>query len=175
MNTVSSFSTIAVRLRQWLPRPLGVGLAVGIALGAGVTAWASGADMAAWHAGAPMTSQDLARHVDDFLPHVYAELAVTDAQKVQLDPIVKQVIADIGEIHAQMGQVHAQALDLLTQDTVDRGAIETLRAAHLAGMDQTSQRLAQLLGDLAEVLSPAQRKALASHIAQLHATAAVPG
>ena len=175
MNTSSSSSTLRARLHPWLPRSLAIGLAVGIALGAGVTAWASGTDMSAWHHAAPMTSQDLASHVDEFLPHVYAELGVTDAQKAQLDPIVKQAIDDVGEIHAQMGHVHAQVLDLLTQDTVDRGAIESLRVAHLAGMDQTSQRIAQLLGDLADVLTPAQRKALAAHIAQLHATAAVQG
>ncbi|HEY0231221.1 MAG TPA: Spy/CpxP family protein refolding chaperone [Dokdonella sp.] len=175
MNTASSFSTIAARLRPWLPRALAVGLAVGVALGAGVTAWASGADMAAWHHGAPMTSQDLAHHVDDALPRVYAELGVTDAQKSQLDPMVKQIIDDVGAIHAQMGNLHAQALDLLTQDTVDRDAIEALRVAHVAGMDQASQRMTQLIGDLADVLTPAQRKALAAHIAQLHAAAPAQG
>lgn len=169
MNTPSSFSTIAARLR------LALVLAGGLALGAGVTAFANGTDMAAWHHGAPLTSQDLASHVDEFLPHLYAELAVTDAQKAQLDPLVKQAIADVGEIHAQMGGLHAQALDLFGQDTIDRTAIETLRAAHLAGMDQASQRIAQLLGDVAEVLTPAQRKALVAHVAQMHGAAAAEG
>ena len=169
MNIRSSFSTIAAR------SALALGLAFGVALGAGVTAWASGSDMAARHHAAPMTSQDLASHVAEFLPHLYAQLGVSDAQKAQLDPIVNQAIADVGEIHAQMGNLHTQALDLFAQATVDRGAIETLRAAHLAGMDQASRRIAQLIGDVADVLTPAQRQALAAHIAQMHAAAPAQG
>jgi len=169
MTLRSSFSTVAAR------SALTLGLAFGVALGAGVTAWAQGAGMPAWHHAAPMTSQDLASHVAQFLPQLYAQLGVSDAQKAQLDPIVQQAVADVGEIHAQMGNLHAQALDLFAQANVDRNAIETLRASHVAGMDQASRRIAQLIGDVADVLTPAQRQALAAHIAQMHAAAPAQG
>jgi Spy/CpxP family protein refolding chaperone len=71
-------------------------------------------------------------------------------------------------LHAQVHGFHAQALALLSQDRVDRAAIEAMRAEHIQAADQASRRIAQLLGDVAEVLTPAQRKALAAHVAEVH-------
>jgi Spy/CpxP family protein refolding chaperone len=62
-------------------------------------------------------------------------------------------------------------LNLLSADTIDPAAIETERAAQVATVDQASRRIAQCVVDTAAVLTPAQRKALAAHIAQMHATA----
>ena len=47
---------------------------------------------------------------------------------------------------------------LLTQPSIDRGAIEALRAEQLALADAASKRLAQALADAAEVLTPEQRR-----------------
>jgi Spy/CpxP family protein refolding chaperone len=122
-----------------------------------------------WHHGpAAMTAEEMSAHVDKFLQHVYIEIDATDAQKAQLDPLVKQAVADLMPLHAQVHGFHAQALALLSQDRVDRAAIETMRAEHIQAADQASRRIAQLLGDVAEVLTPAQRKALAAHVAQVH-------
>jgi uncharacterized membrane protein len=55
---------------------------------------------------------------------------------------------------------------LLTQDTIDRTALETLRAAQMRVADNLSIRLTQFIADVAETLTPAQRKALAEHFAQ---------
>jgi Spy/CpxP family protein refolding chaperone len=59
-------------------------------------------------------------------------------------------------------------LALLSQDHIDRAAIETMRAEHLQAADQASRRIAQVIGDVAEVLTPAQRKALATRAAEMH-------
>jgi len=45
----------------------------------------------------------------------------------------------------------------LTAPTVDRAAIEKFRADKLALADQASRRIAQALGEAAEVLTPEQR------------------
>ena len=60
----------------------------------------------------------------------------------------------------------AEAFALLDSGTVDRGAIEALRAEQLKLADDASKRLTQAIGDAAEVLTPAQRKDLASRIAR---------
>ena len=56
---------------------------------------------------------------------------------------------------------------LLTQPTVDRAAIETLRTEQLALADAASKRFAQALGDTAEVLTPEQRRKIDDRLTEL--------
>jgi Spy/CpxP family protein refolding chaperone len=63
-----------------------------------------------------------------------------------------------------MQAARKQAIELLTGDTIDRGAIEALRAEHLQLAEQASRRLAQAVSDAAEVLTPVQRKELAARM-----------
>lgn len=143
-------------------------LAGGVAA-ASLGAMAHGSGMAAFHhGGAAMSAEDFAAHVDKFLQHAYIELDATDAQKAQLDPIVKQAAADLMPLHAQAHDFHSQVLALLSADKIDRVALETLRAQHMQAADQASRRIAQLVGDVGDVLTPAQRKALAARIAEHH-------
>ncbi len=53
---------------------------------------------------------------------------------------------------------------MLTQTTIDRGAMEKLRAEQIALADTVSKRVVQALGDAAEVLSPEQRRKLNDRI-----------
>jgi Spy/CpxP family protein refolding chaperone len=145
-----------------------IALLGGIAISAGIGVMAQGTGMVGWHHGSAMTAEDISTHVDKFLQHVYIEIDATPAQQAQLDPIVKQAVADLMPLHSQFHGFHSQALALLTQDTVDRAAIETMRAEHVRAADQASRRIAQLIGDVADVLTPAQRKALAARIAEHH-------
>ena len=57
-----------------------------------------------------------------------------------------------------------QARELLTATTIDRAAIEKLRADQIALADSVSKRVTQALGDAAEVLSPEQRRKLSDRI-----------
>jgi protein CpxP len=82
---------------------------------------------------------------------------------------VQQAVSDLLPMHAQLQAAHAQAVQALTSNTVDRSALEAARVAHLQLADQASKRLTQLLGDVDEVLTPAQRTALAAHLKQMHA------
>ena len=66
-------------------------------------------------------------------------------------------------VHEQM---HQQLLAALTAPTVDRAAIETVRADAITRIDQGSKDLAKAVGDIAEVLTPAQRQQLAALAAQ---------
>ena len=57
-----------------------------------------------------------------------------------------------------------RASALLTQPQVDRGAIEAFRAEQMELAEAASKRIAQALGDAAEVLTPAQRHQVEEHI-----------
>jgi periplasmic protein CpxP/Spy len=137
----------------------------GVALAAGVGAIAHNAGGMSLHHGGPVSAEEVASHVDMLLQHVYIEVDATDAQKTQLEAIVKQAVTDLLPLRDQVHSAHADALAVFTQDTIDRNAIETLRAEHMRTAEQASQRIAQAIADVAQVLTPAQRKKLAAHMA----------
>jgi len=111
---------------------------------------------------------DVADHIDHVLKHLYVEIDATDAQKAKIGPLVQQAASDLLPLRAQLRTAHLQVIQGLTQPTVDRGALEAARESHLQLADQASKRIAQLLGDVGDVLTPVQRNALATHLEQLH-------
>jgi Spy/CpxP family protein refolding chaperone len=56
---------------------------------------------------------------------------------------------------------HKRAHELLLQPTMDRAALEALRAEQIASADEASKKLVQFLADAADVLTPEQRAKLA--------------
>ena len=139
----------------------------GIAAGIGFKAFAQGGGCG-WHrsgfAAGPLDPAAVDEHLDRMLKHLYVEIDATDAQKQRLDPIVKQAVKDLLPLREKARAARTQAVALLTADTIDRSAIEALRAEHLQLAEQASKRLTQALADVAEVLTPAQRKDLAARI-----------
>jgi protein CpxP len=103
-------------------------------------------------------------HLDRMLMHLYAEIDATDAQKQQLGPIVKGAAADLLPLRAKMRDARQQAVALLSQEQIDRAALEALRAGQLQLAEQASRRLTQALADVADVLTVDQRKQLAERI-----------
>lgn len=136
----------------------------GGALSAGVAALAQGGGMAAFHHEMMMSGD----HVDHALKHLYVEIDATDAQKAQIDPLVHQAMNDLMPLHAQAQSAQTEFFQALTQSTVDRSSLEAARAAHIQLADQASKRFVQLVGDVANVLTPTQRQGLAEHLKKLH-------
>ena len=173
MHTSSEPDKAAPTRRSAISRMLSVAFVAGAALAGGVAGVAAATGMGArgFHhgmAGGSYSAADVSAHVDHALKHLYVEIDATDAQKAQITPLVQQAVNDLLPMHTQLQAAHAQALQALTQNTVDRSALEAARVAHLQLADQASKRLTQLLGDVDEVLTPAQRTALAAHLKQLH-------
>jgi periplasmic protein CpxP/Spy len=158
--------------RTLLSRNTILAFVAGAALSVGVVALAQGAGACGFHHGMMMSGNaaDMSAHVDHMLKHLYVEVDATDAQKAQIDPLVKQALSDFTAMHAQGQGAHEQFIQALTQPTIDRNALEAAREAHLQLADQASRRLVQLFADVASVLTPAQRQKLATHLQQMHAT-----
>jgi protein CpxP len=117
-----------------------------------------------WHGGGMMGgamghgfSPDRA---DRMVRHLAVELDASADQQAKLQAIVKAAAGDIVPMHEKVLAARQQARALLIAPAVDRGAIEKLRAEQIATMDAFSKRVAQALGDAADVLSPEQRKKL---------------
>jgi Spy/CpxP family protein refolding chaperone len=150
-----------------------VAFVAGAALAGGIAAVAAtGMGACGFHHGmmsGPHSAADVSAHVDHMLKHLYVEIDATDAQKAQITPMVQQAVSDLLPMHAQLQAAHTQAFQALTGTSVDRTGLEAARVAVLQLTDQASKRLAQLLADVDDVLTPAQRTALAAHLRQMHA------
>jgi len=146
--------------RRWLKRgALGV-LAAGLAGGLGFRAFA--------HRGGfgrgPLDPAELDARLERMLKHLYVEIDATDAQKERLAPIVKQAAQDLLPLRDKIRAARRQAIELLTGETIDRAAIERLRSEQLQLAEAGSKRLAEALADVADVLTPEQRKQLAERM-----------
>jgi Spy/CpxP family protein refolding chaperone len=136
------------------------------ATGFAVAGWAqSGHGMHGKHGHAATAAMDPAAmdaHFDamiaSFLPDGTAQ------QKARLKTIAAAVHADIGAVHRQLPQAHQRAHDLLLQPTIDRAALEALRADEMHQLDVASKRIVGEIVDAAEVLTPAQRARIATHL-----------
>lgn len=98
--------------------------------------------------------------VDHMIRHLAVELGANAEQQEKLGAIAKSTIKDLLPVREKMVAARRQGRDLLTQPTVDRAALEKLRAEQIATADGASKRLVQALADAAEVLTPEQRKKL---------------
>jgi Spy/CpxP family protein refolding chaperone len=139
------------------------GLAAGIGLKAFAQGGFGGCRGGGFMAG-PLDPARVDEHLERMLKHLYVEIDATDEQKQKLAPIVKQAARDLLPLRERMRDARKKALEVLTQDSIDRTAIETLRAEQLQLAEQASKRIAQSLADAAEVLTPAQRKELALRV-----------
>src|SRR5258705_13740492 len=158
--------------RRFLRRAAIATALAGLATVIGVKAIAHAGGPWRWHRagfmGAPLEPAMVDEHLDRMLKHLYVEIDATDAQKQQLAPIVKGAAHDLLPLRTQFQDARRQAVDLLSRERVDRAALEALRADQLRLAEQASIRFTQALADVADVLTPAQRKQLAERIGRWH-------
>ncbi len=95
------------------------------------------------------------------------QVNATDSQQQQVTAILDGLFAKHQGMATLHQQLHQELVAALTGPTVDRAAIEAVRAEAVGRIDQDSKDLAKALGDIAEVLTPAQRAQLAQ-LAQQH-------
>ncbi|MGH7384543.1 MAG: Spy/CpxP family protein refolding chaperone [Candidatus Rokuibacteriota bacterium] len=145
---------------------------VALATGIGLKALAHGHGFGGWHRGAFMGAHldpaKLDEHLDRMLTHLYVEVDATETQKQRLGPLVKAAARDLLPMRDRMHDARRQAVALLSQPSVDRAALEALRANQLQLAEQASRRFTQALADVADVLTPEQRKQLAERAGRWH-------
>ena len=101
-------------------------------------------------------------HADRMIRHLAIEIDATADQQEKLREIMRGAVKDLLPVREKVLAARTTARELLTQQTIDRGAIEKLRADQIATHDAASKRLAQAVADAAEVLTPEQRRKLSS-------------
>jgi periplasmic protein CpxP/Spy len=122
-----------------------------------------------WHDGGvfggPLSPAQIDDRIDRMTKHMAIEFDATTDQQVKIANIAKAAVADLRPLHEKAHATRAQAITLLTAPTIDRSAIERLRAEQIGLAETASKRIAQALADVAEVLSPEQRRKVADWMA----------
>lgn len=130
------------------------GVAAVVVIGAGVAAFAAGDGPGHWRG----------KFMRGFMEY-RIEQALTDAgasadQKDKIKALFKTTMDEVRPDRGERKEMREQVIKLLEAPTIDRNAIETLRAKHVAEMDAKSKTIAKAIGDAAEILTPEQRKKL---------------
>lgn len=121
-----------------------------------------------WHGGfgprGDIDPADLNRMIERGVKHLAIEIDATPEQTTKLVEIAQSAATDLRPLRDQLRDARKQGREILSAPTLDRAQIETFRTQQMAVMDQISKRVAQAVGDAAEVLTPEQRTELGSKI-----------
>ncbi len=98
-----------------------------------------------------------AEHVEFVLDVALNRIDATGEQRLEVTAIVQGLVADMQAVAQQRDSAHDAIREILLQPSVDRAALEQLRANGILQADTASQRLAQAVADVADVLTPEQR------------------
>ena len=91
------------------------------------------------------------------LSHINASVE----QKAKVADVTKAALKELWPLREQHRAARTRAVELLAQPSIDREALEQLRATQVQLADTASGRVTQALADAAEVLTPEQRSQLA--------------
>jgi Spy/CpxP family protein refolding chaperone len=112
----------------------------------------------------PLTPAQIDDRIDRMTKHMAIELDATADQQAKIANIVKATVVDLRAMREKAQAARSQAVTLLTAPTIDRSAIERLRAEQIGLAETATKRIAQALADAAEVLNPEQRRKAADWI-----------
>ncbi len=111
-----------------------------------------------------MSEQEVADRVERMVRHMAIEIDATDEQETRIIGLMTGLAADIKPLAERMQATRGEISGLLTATTIDREALERLRAARLAEADRISKTLVDTIAEVAETLTPEQRAELAEMI-----------
>jgi Spy/CpxP family protein refolding chaperone len=126
-----------------------------------------------WHAGfagmgGPVDPATIATHVEHAIKHLAVEVDATPDQTAKLVAIAQAAVKDLLPLRDKIAADRRQAADLFSAATIDRAAIEKLRADHVGLAETATKRIAQAIADAADVLNPEQRRTLVDRISSWH-------
>jgi periplasmic protein CpxP/Spy len=104
---------------------------------------------------------DAAGMIERRIDHMIKTINGTHEQKAKLTQIAQAAMNDMKPLREQHMAARKKGMELLAAPTIDRGALEQLRAQQMQLADSMSRRMLAQMSDAAEVLTPAQRTQLA--------------
>jgi len=113
---------------------------------------------------AEMSDVEIEERVTRAVRHLGIEIDATPEQEAQIIGIATDVAMDMRPLKERAKTTAMELQHLLTAETVDRLALENLRAARLAEAEEISKTLVGAVADVAEVLTPEQRETVQAMI-----------
>jgi Spy/CpxP family protein refolding chaperone len=95
---------------------------------------------------------------------VLNQLDLTDEQEDKIFEIMDGVRGEVRPLMREFRDTREDLVEILSAETIDRQAVETLRAERVATLDTTSKTMTEALLNAADVLTPEQRAELAELI-----------
>ena len=136
------------------------GIALG-AIGAGGLAVAAGMDHFGWKHGVHLA------FVQGAVARALDSVGASAAQEAKVHDIIAAKFDAIAPDPTKHEAMRKQALDLLAAPTIDRDAVEKLRAEAVASFDAKSRLVVGGVLEIADQLTPTQRTALAARIGEM--------
>ncbi len=116
---------------------------------------------------ADLSDAEIEKRIDRIVKHVAIEIDATDEQRAKIVSLLTAVAMDMKPVRERMLASRDELHALLVADQIDRAALEAMRVERLAEVDQISKNLVTAVADVAEVLTPDQRKVLNERIIEL--------
>jgi periplasmic protein CpxP/Spy len=110
------------------------------------------------------SAEDMAKMLNRRIDHLIKEIDGTPDQKDRLTKLAQSAMTDMKPLREQHMAARKKAMELLSAQSVDRSALEQLRAQQIQLADTMSKRMVQHMADAADVLTPAQRAKLAARM-----------
>jgi periplasmic protein CpxP/Spy len=136
-------------------------LTFGVALGAGGLAFAAGMEHMGWRHGPHLAM------IQGFVQHTLDSVGATSEQEAKVHDIIAAKFTEIAPNPEEHQAMRKQALELLAAPTIDRAAVEKLRADVVAKFDAKSKAIVSGVLDIADQLTPAQRAALTTQLQEM--------
>ena len=116
----------------------------------------------------PFDAEEITFIVQHRIGHALSKVDATQEQRDKIDAIAKAAIDDVMAMRKDPAARHEKVLAILKADTIDRSALEAIRAEQLGVGEAASKRIVQAVADAAEVLQPGQRRQLAQEWERWH-------
>ena len=157
------------RTRRWGKRALIGTLLVGLGTAAGVGIGANAVQAHFWRGfdnAQNMSTEEISSRVDGRVERILSRINGTPEQQQKISTIAKSAIGDLKAMEFAPREIHGKVAELLSADTFDPAALETLRAEQVAKFDAASKRIVQAVSDVAGELTAEQRKKLVTQMSE---------
>ncbi|MDA4844900.1 Spy/CpxP family protein refolding chaperone [Hoeflea poritis] len=113
-----------------------------------------------------MSDTEIEKHITRAVKHLAIEIDATEQQQEQIVALVLPAAINMKTLRGEMRGTGQEFAELLTSPTVDRAAIEELRAEKLAEADQISKEWVNVVTDVSMVLTAEQRDTIKERLDQ---------
>jgi len=153
------------RRRRWLFAAF-IGLAAVLGFAAGKVHSSPWLHWAGHHH--PFDADEINFIVQHRIDRALSKVDATPEQRDKINAIAKAAVNDVMAMRKDPSGRREKFLTIMKAETVDRSALEALRAERIDMADAASKRILQAVADAADVLKPEQRRQLAGRWEQWH-------